>query len=109
VGEFDRIRRSDGVFGSRGLDKELPERERQQQEREDPPDDLRWAVAELKAAAKEFEVKMDFHLDQELGLIRVTVEEGGSRRILREIEAEEALRLARQIRSGQRRLMDRTA
>ena len=106
----DPVDGSNGTPGMQPMDQRLPDRSAPRPQAAEASDlDLEQAVADLKAAARDDSAmnELDFRLDRDLGVIIVTVKEAGTQRVLRQIPSDEALRLARLLRSGRQRLMDR--
>lgn len=111
MSDFSRIRGAPGseVVGPRASDQQLPGRP--DQERSDQSDEearkLAEAIAELNAAASRLTVEMAFHLDPDLDIVVITIQEQGRRRVLRKMSALEAIRLAELTRAGRQQLLDR--
>ena len=58
-------------------------------------------------ASRELAEEMEMELDEELQVVLVIKREGGRRRIIRRIPADEVIRLAELVRSGRQQLLDR--
>jgi uncharacterized FlaG/YvyC family protein len=92
------------------VDPRLPERPSQAPHKGgDGLDELDKIATELQEAAMNLypKVEASFRLDRELGVIVVTILDGQSHKVLRQIPHDEALRLARLLRAGRQRLLDR--
>ena len=88
------------------MDRQLPGKDRRRPKGEPESRELERAIAALKESENFKRAKMDLHHDPELGLVVMTVEEHGIRRVVREVSPEEILRLARSLRAGRAQLMD---
>lgn len=89
-----------------GMDRQLPGKDRRRPKDEPDSRDLERAIAALKESESFKRANMDLHHDPVLGLVIMTVEEHGTRRVVREVSPEEILRLARSLRAGRAQLMD---
>jgi uncharacterized FlaG/YvyC family protein len=103
---------SGAIYGTRPVDEQLPRRNprRNSSDHEDPEaqeEDVRRAFAELKAAAEALHTDLHLRFDDDLGAVVVTVREPGGERVLRQVPAQEVLRLARLLRAGRQQIMDR--
>lgn len=106
--KVDRIGGDRGEVGSaRGLDRRLPPRSQGDALSDEQTDDLRQALAELRAAARRTRSGVDLALDPNRGEVVVFVVDGETRRILRRMSPEEALRLVRLLRAGRQQILDR--
>ncbi len=94
------------LFRVTGMDRELPGKERRKQKDEPGSRDLERAIIALRESESFKRARMDLYHDPELGLVVMTVEEHGTKRVLREVSPEEILRLARSLRAGRAQLMD---
>jgi uncharacterized FlaG/YvyC family protein len=107
MSDIDRIDPQDGLEGVRRVDDRTPRPQNAEDEDGNQLPLLNHALEELKAAASNLTVDLTFHLDPDLGVIVVTVKDGETQRVLRQIPPEEALRLAKLLRAGRQQLLDR--
>jgi uncharacterized FlaG/YvyC family protein len=89
-----------------GMDRHLPGKDRRKQKERSDSRELERAIAALRESEGFKRARMDLHHDPELGMVVMTVEEHGKKRVLREVSVEEVLRLARSLRAGRAQLMD---
>lgn len=105
--EIDRIRRGIGPGAARAIDSRASDPDSSGHRRHGSRRrDLGPVVTALREAAREQRLALEFRLDDELEAILVL--EPGSGRIVRRMDAEEALRLADLLRAGRQQLLDRT-
>jgi flagellar protein FlaG len=107
MSDIDRIDPQEAVEGVRRVEDRTPRSQHTEEEDRNKLSQLNQAMEELKAAASNLTVDLSFRLDPDLGVIVVTVKDGESGRVLRQIPPEEALRLAKLLRAGRQQLLDR--
>lgn len=88
------------------VDRQLPGKERRRPKREPDSRELERAIAALKESESFKRARMDLLYDPDQGVVVMTVEEHGTRRVVRQVSPEEVLRLARSLRAGRAQLMD---
>ena len=89
-----------------GMDRHLPGKDRRRPKDEPGSGELERAILALKESESFKRANMDLYHDPEAGLVVMTVEEHGVKRMIREVSPEEVLRLARSLRAGRAQLMD---
>lgn len=89
------------------VDQQLPGKDRRRQARQQQDQDLEQAINELKDSDRFRQAGLSLQLDADRDLVLMTVQDpGGQRRVLRQMEPQEVLRLARALRAGRAGLMD---